>query len=143
MAKKKSKPVSKKPAKTPVTKKVTKSSKPKSKKVVVENNYVNDSTKFWKDFEKDLLHSDTPKDLYKTPNHCSFIVDKVISPVEEPTPIVSKTRKSWFKKWAESMDEATSEVMAYLFTHPLIAGIAISTILFVVVMSVLVLKNQK
>jgi hypothetical protein len=136
---KKKKPTTKKNTKTPVTKKVTKRSKPKSKNVVVENNYVNDSTKFWQDFEKDLLYSKNPKEIFVTPiDHSNKIysTNKLIADLP-------KSSKSWSKKYAENLDEAWSEVVTYLFEHPLITSIAATTIVFTIVMAVMILMGHK
>jgi len=136
---KKKKPTTKKNTKTPVTKKVTKRSKPKSKNVVVENNYVNDSTKFWQDFEKDLLYSKDAKEIFVTPiDHSNKIysTNKLIADLP-------KSSKSWSKKYAENLDEAWSELVTYLFEHPLIASIAATTIVFTIVMAVMILMGHK
>jgi len=50
---------------------------------------------------------------------------------------------SWRKKYAENLDEAWSEVVTYLFEHPLIASIAATTIVFTIVMAVMILMGHK
>ena len=151
MAKKTKKSVGKKPAKTPTTKKTSKSRKPKSKIVIlgvqetVQQPVQNDSVvNFWKDFEKQLNQPMEKYDQYDSGKKFPTNYSNVDFHGHFKPLYVAPTKKeeSFSKKFDKKMSQFIDNSVMYAFDHPFTTSIALTCLAAIAVFGGMILWNK-